>query len=307
MTNRSLLLTAALALSTACNSAVPEPAARANAAVVRPASEAAPAGQPEVEPRLAEIERRTGGRLGVALVDSEGRLLISHRAEERFAMCSTFKLPLAGMILEGAEKGRWRLDEALPVGRGDMLSNSPISEQHLAAGRITMGAAAAGIVTHSDNSGSNLLLRRVGGPEAFTAWLREKGDQATRLDRFELGLNENAASDPRDTTMPLAMARTTQGLVYGDLLSPAGREVLAGWMSATRTGVRRIRAGLPAGWPAGDKTGTCGTAYNDVAWFHSASGLGVVLAVYLDRPTVSGTEAEAAIADVARFAEEVLR
>jgi beta-lactamase class A len=259
------------------------------------------------DPDLAAIENRTGGRLGVALVDSSGRLLISHRENERFAFCSTFKMPLAVMVLGGAADRRWRLDERLPIRSDDLISNSPVSERAVGEGAISVEAAAEAIVTHSDNSAANLLLRRVGGPQALTTWFRSIGDDVSRLDRFEMALNENASGDPQDTTSPAAMASTTAEIVYRDRLLPADRDRIRRWTSASRTGSRRIRAGLPSSWVSGDKTGTCGTAYNDVAWFEAPNGLAFVLAVYLDRPRVDRAAAEAAIAQVGRvIAERVL-
>ena len=258
-------------------------------------------GQREIgEPELAAIERRTGGRLGVALVDSGGRRLIGHREAERFAMCSTFKLPLAAMVLAGAARHDWPLDESLTIGRDDIVSNSPVSERFVARGALPMARAAEAILVQSDNTAANLLLRRVGGPAALTRWLRSVGDRVTRLDRHELELNENVRDDPRDTTSPLAIAQTTADIVYGDILAEDDRTRLRGWTTASRTGARRIRSALPAAWPAGDKTGSCGTAFNDVAWFEAPNGVAYVLAVYLDRPRVTDREAEAAIADVAR-------
>lgn len=59
--------------------------------------------------RLQAIESATGGRLGVALADSSGRILAGHRMSERFAFCSTFKL-LFGTALESTERqtlGDW--------------------------------------------------------------------------------------------------------------------------------------------------------------------------------------------------------
>ena len=261
------------------------------------------AGQQEAvgpEPVLAAIESRTGSRLGVAVTDSEGRLLISHRPDERFAMCSTFKLPLAAMILSGANGGSWRLDEQLPFARENLLAHSPVTEQALDQGQISIADAAEAVVVHSDNGAANLLLRRTGGPDAFTSWLRKRGDQVTRLDRYELDLNENRPGDPRDTTSPAAFAVVMADIVYGEVLKPADRDRLRAWTVASRTGARRIRAGLPPRWRVGDKTGTCGTAYNDVAWIEVPNGLHLILTIYLDRPKVSAAEAEAAIADVTR-------
>jgi beta-lactamase class A len=253
---------------------------------------------PRIEPedRLAAIERATGGRLGVSLIDSNGRTILARRADERFAMCSTFKLLLAGMH---ADTGGAR--HPMRVTRADLLSNSPFSERVVASGEMRVGFAAQAALTQSDNTAANLLLRRMGGPEAFTRRLRAMGDNVTRLDRYELALNENAQRDPRDTTSPAAMAATASRFIFGDVLHPRWRETFRGWMIATRTGVRRIRAGLPAGWTAGDKTGTCGNAVNDVAFFRTPAGNEYILAVYYDRPA-STARGEAAIAQVARVA-----
>ena len=262
-----------------------------------------PAAAPAANParRLAAIERASGGRLGAILLDARGRILFANRANERFAMCSTFKLPLAAMYADGGDRTPLRLT------RADLMGNSPYSEQMAAAGEMSIEGAAEHIVTDSDNAAANLLLRRLGGPAVYTRRVQAWGDAITRLDRYELGLNENARRDPRDTTSPAAMAGTTRRLVMGNLLQPAARDRLRGWMMGTRTGPGRIRAGLPAGWTMGHKTGTCGTAYNDVAFVVTPSGHEYVLAVYLDRPTVRGDRAEAAIADVARLAARMVR
>lgn len=257
-------------------------------------------GRPAPEPRIAEVERRSGGRLGVALLDAEGRTLMAHRAGERFAMCSTFKLLLGAMHAQTAGARH-----PINFTRADLLSNSPYSEAELGQsgqGSLRVGFAAEAAITQSDNTAANLLLRRMGGPEAFTRSLRAIGDTVTRLDRYEMALNENRRGDPRDTTSPAAMARSASHFVFGNRLHPVSRGQLRSWMVASRTGLRRIRAGLPAGWQAGDKTGTCGTAFNDVAFLTSPGGRDYMLAVYLDRPTVPSARAEAALADVGRLA-----
>lgn len=267
-----------------------------------------PAAQPgpaQADSRLADIERRTGGRLGVALIDARGRTVLGHRTDERFAMCSTFKFQLAAMMLDGANEGRWRMDDVLPLTQADMVrGHAPVAERLLPTGRITVAEAAAASQIQSDNAAANLLLRRVGGPAAFTAWLRAIGDSETRLDRYELELNENRPGDPRDTTTPTAYGEAMRRLIFGDILGAASREQLRAWTSATTTGQRRVRGALPAEWPAGDKTGTCGTAFNDIAWFRSPDGAEWVLAAFLDRPTVPAAQAEAALAEVAAIALE---
>jgi beta-lactamase class A len=255
---------------------------------------------------LAAIERASGGRLGVALVNANGQVLLSHRRDERFAMCSTFKLLLAGFVLDN-QVGSLRTP--LLYGRADILPNSPVSEDRLSSsgrGQLNVNSASMAIVVRSDNTAANLLLRHIGGPERLNAWLRGRGDRVTRLDRYETALNENRRGDPRDTTSPLAMARSSHLLLIGDTLRASHRRWLREWTAESSTGLRRIRAGLPAGWAAGDKTGTCGNAVNDVAFFRTPAGNEYILAVYLDRPT-DVARGEAVIADVARVAAGLVR
>lgn len=219
---------------------------------------------------LARLEQKVGGRLGVALLDTANGHIVGHRLDERFGMCSTFKLPLAAAILREVDRGRLRGDQWVPFGKADMIAHAPVTEQHLAQGGMTVLALAEAAQTTSDNVAANCLLKLLGGPSAFTAILRAAGDPTTRLDRFEPQMNRVIGQDLRDTTSPAAMARTTAKLLTSDWLTPASRDRLIGWMAATTTGSLRLRAGLPAHWRSGDKTGT-GMApgmpdrYNDIA------------------------------------------
>lgn len=225
----------------------------------------------DLAPKLAALEQLTGGRLGVCVVDPLTGRLAGWRADERFAMCSTFKLPLAALVLRDADAGRLDLAEFVAYTERDLVPHSPVTQQFLRRGGMTVQALAESTQKTSDNPAANLLLRRLGGPTGFTARLRELGDATSRLDRYEPELNLVNDDDPRDTTTPRAMA-TLLGRVLGPgLLQPDSRAVLLDWMRDTHTGLARLRAGLPAGWDAGDKTGTAQhesmrNKHNDVAF-----------------------------------------
>ncbi|MET0370962.1 MAG: SGM family class A beta-lactamase [Sphingobium sp.] len=248
-----------------------------------------------------EIEAETGGRLGVALVDSKGALLLGFNRDERFAMCSTFKAPLAAAVLMGAEAGKFGLEGEIPFGKDDILDYAPTVKKNRKRGRMSMAELAQAAVEVSDNSAANLLLPMVGGPPGLTAFFRAHGDSTTRLDRAEPELNENAEGDARDTTSPAAMAGLMARLLFSHMGAQSA-DRLRGWLNASSTGDNRIKAGLPEGWTSGSKTGSCGTAYNDVALVKAASGEEYILAIYLDRPTVNAKKAEAAIAQAAAAA-----
>ena len=219
-------------------------------------------------PDLAALERSVRGRLGFFAIDTGSGRTLAHRADERFATASTFKILLAARVAHGVDRGRWRWEDEVALHEGDRVPHSPAFDRLLPRGRATLAELAQGIVVESDNPCANLLLRRCcGTPAGLTAWLREQGDAVTRLDRWELDLNENAPGDPRDTSTPRAFARTLQHLLLGGGLTRGSQARLWADLQASRTGLKRLRAGVPdAGWRVLDKTGTGDRgAVNDVA------------------------------------------
>jgi len=224
----------------------------------------------DVERRLQALEQSAGGRLGVCLLDTTAGDIDGYRQDERFALCSTFKLPLAALILREIDAGRLAPDEFVSFGEDDIVSWAPVTSKKLEEGGMPLIELAEAAQVISDNVAANLLLQKMGGPAGFTDALRKLGDQTTRLDRSEPALNSVAAGELRDTTTPCAMSATVSRLLTGNELSDQSRHVLTGWMRGTRTGAKRLRAGLPSQWSVGNKTGSSWggdipNKYNDVA------------------------------------------
>lgn len=243
--------------------------------------------------RLAAAETASGGRLGVYAFDTGSGRSIGLNEHDRFAMCSTFKLLLAAAILDRVDHDGIRLDQQIRFGPADMVSHAPATSKHVGRGFMTVEELCAAAVELSDNPAANLLLAQIGGPAGLTRYLRSIGDEVTRLDRNELALNSNLRGDPRDTTTPYAMAHSVAGLVTGDVLSAAAREKLQSWLRASPTGARRIRAGIPRSWTAGDKTGTgANGAVNDVAVLWPPGRAPIVVAVYMSESSRPVAELE---------------
>lgn len=247
------------------------------------------------------LERRSGGRLGVAVLRPDGALA-GHRADERFPMCSTFKWVAAALVLQRVDRGQERLDRRIRFGREVLVAYAPVTEKRVGGDGMTIAELCEASITWSDNGAANLLLDSFGGPPAVTRFARELGDPVTRLDRVEPHLNEGRPGDPRDTTSPAAMARLLRTVLTGDALSAAGRERLAGWMMATQTNGKRLRADLPPGWRMGSKTGTGARgSTNDVGFFYPpGSSQPVIVAVYITGTKAPQPQREAVIAEVAR-------
>lgn len=252
---------------------------------------------------FAEIERRVRGRLGVAVLDTGSTRHLEHRAEERFPMCSTFKLLLASSILAHVDAGRERLAREVPYREADLLAYAPITRAHVREGQMSVGALCAAAIQYSDNTAANLLLRTIGGSRALTSYVRTLGDEVTRLDRTEPTLNESIPGDPRDTTTPAAMLADMRRVLLGDVLSPASRAQLIEWLVGNTTGGARLRAGLPTTWRVGDKTGTGERgSTNDVGILWPERRAPILIAAYLTECEAPASEPNAALADVARVA-----
>lgn len=238
-----------------------------------------PLGRLAAELRI--IEAAGDGTLGVELFNPVSGVAVGLNQQQRFGHASSFKLSLAALLLQRHAAGAIDADRRVTWGKADLVGHSPFTLERLASGASLRELARAAQVT-SDNGAANILLRALGGPAALTAFWRSLGDSVSRLDRYEPELNLVPASEFRDSTTPAAMARTLARIVYGEVLPEAERAELKGWMVETQTGMRRVRAGLPKGWVAGDKTGTSGLiagreyCYVDIGFAEGPKGEGPI-------------------------------
>ncbi len=280
LTRRALLTAALVGLGTAlpgCGSGA-APTAPLPAAPPPPSSAA-----PPDDPDLAALERRFGGRLGVHALDTGTGAIVAHRGGERFLMASTAKLLLTAAVLDRAATDPALLDRPVRYGPEALLEYAPVTSENVTTG-MTVAELCDAAVTVSDNTAANLLLELLGGPAAVTAFVRGIGDPTTRFDRTEPDLNVSAgAADERDTTTPAAIVASIRAVTLADGLDRAGRDRLTAWLVANTTGDATIRAGVPAGWVVGDKTGTGAQGErNDVGIVLPPDRAPLVLAVYTD-------------------------
>ena len=270
-------------------------AGMSRAAAVGPAADA-----------LADLERRAGGRLGVAAWRRGGARVLAWRGDERFPFCSTSKVMVVGLALTRATREPALLDARVRYAREDLVSWSPVTQQHVERG-MTIAELCAAAIQYSDNTACNLLLDRIGGPAAVTAFARRIGDTAFRLDRRETALNEAVPGDPRDTTTPRAMAASLEKLVLDEALAPDARRRLLDWMLGNTTGAERIRAGFPAGWRVADKTGTGGYGTtNDIGIALPAQGQPIVVAIYYTGTAPDAKSNSKVVADAAAVVARAL-
>lgn len=256
------------------------------------------------EARIAALEQQHGGRLGAMATDTETGASIGYRPHERFPLCSTFKFLAAAAILRRVDAGSERLDRRIAYAASDLVTYSPVTQDHVGEG-MPLGAICAAAVEWSDNTAGNLMLGTIGGPEGLTQYVRSLGDPVTRLDRTEPTLNTAIPGDERDTTSPQAMIANLKRILLGEELSAASRKQLEAWLIDDRVSAKRIRAGLPPAWRAGDKTGSGdnGTA-NTIAILWPPAGAPILAAVYYTGSSASADVRNGVHAEIGRIVAE---
>lgn len=302
-------------------------------------SVAAPPGDGLAEAVAAQA-REAGGTVGVHALHLPSGRAFSMEAETRFPMASVYKLPIALAVLGAVDDGRISLDEPLAVEEGDFRRGMgvPARERFRAGGSVRLEEALRLMVSESDNTATDLLLRRIGGPAAVRTKLASLGLSGVRVDRTEIrmaadgegvtdlpagerctpeeyerrraAVSEEARreaarrflSDPRDTATPAGTTALLARLVAGELLSAPSTARLLGWMRDSPTGTRRIRAGAPAGSVVHDKTGTHWSGANDVGVVELPDRAGrLLLAVFVKGSDRKLAEQEDAIAGITRL------
>lgn len=253
-----------------------------------------------------QAEERLGARVGLAIHDTGSGESWVYNAGERFPMASTFKVLACGALLARVDAGEEDAGRVVEISQADLVTWSPVTEGWVGQ-EVSLSALCEATMRTSDNTAANKVLDALGGPEAVTGFTRSLGDETTRLDRRETGLNEGTPGDPRDTTSPSAMAASLQKLVLGDALSPSSREQLMRWLSGNEVGGPLLRAGIPGDWRIGDRTGAGGHGTRGVVAVMWPPGRAPVVAViYLTQTQASMDERNAAIAEIGRALAETV-
>ncbi|WP_030478829.1 class A beta-lactamase [Lentzea albidocapillata] len=252
---------------------------------------------------LSELEKKFDARLGVYAMSDNGST-IEHRADERFAFCSTFKGLAAAAVLHRNPMSH--LDTVVTYTEADLMKSSAITRQNVRTGMKLRDLCDAA-VRYSDGTAGNLLLRDLGGPAELTKYLRELGDTETRMDRVEPAITSATPGDPRDTATPRSLGTDYQRIVLGDALEPAKRDFLTGLLERSVTGAKRVRAAVPAGSRVANKTGTGehGTV-NDIAVVWPPGREPVLIAIMSSKSAADAKYDEALVAEAAAYVVRTL-
>lgn len=233
-----------------------------------------------MDEKFKKLETLFEGRIGLYAINTANKQTIQYRALERFPIQSTFKVMAVSAILKKSETDNSLLKQKITYTKQDLVFWSPITEKHVADGMTIFNLCAAAMM-YSDNTATNLIVKKLGGPQAVTAFARSIGDNTFRVDGWEPDLNSNP-NNLRDTSTPKAIEKSLQKLTLGNILTSSKRNQLVTWMKGNTTGDTRIRAGVPKGWIVADKTGA-GNDYgisNDIGIIWPLNCAPIVIAIY---------------------------
>jgi beta-lactamase class A len=232
--------------------------------------------------QLKALEKEFDGKIGVYAINTNNGDVIAYRDSERFPVQSTMKLMAVAALFQQSGNDDNLLQENITYTKDDLVYWHPITGQHIATG-MTLEALAEAAMSYSDNTAANLIIKKVGGPQAITAFAQSMGNASFNVEHYEGSLNSNP-NDKQDTSTPKDMAISLEKLTVGHQLTPSQQTLLMAWMRNNTTAYKRIRAGVPYGWTVADKTGTgdYGIA-NDIGIIGSPFCKPIVLSIYTVR------------------------
>ncbi len=238
----------------------------------------------------AQKDLRTSGYL---LVLDDGRYA-QLNADTPLPAASSIKSPVLLAALEDLDTGKLRWNEPLilskeVIGAGaGWMANKPLGT------RFPFYEAATEMIRVSDNSATNLLIKRLGGKAATNARFAVLGLGATVINNWLPDLEGTNTTSSRDLARTFALVET------GEKLSPRARDLFRGIMGTSRTNTL-IPLGILKGIGGGEvaepdqellargitvlnKTGDIGIAYADAGVIELPNGKRAVAAFMVKGP-----------------------
>lgn len=252
-----------------------------------------------VKQTVNEFERQ-GWNIGVSVIENSSNNVYSINGDERFSTNSTIKALACAIVLSEVDKNAVSLDDAMMINEQDVVSHSPVMKEFIGK-KVTLADACKATMTYSDNTAANFAIKKSGGPEGITSFLRSMGDDITRADRYEPDLNTNPEGDLRDTSTANAMAANFNKLLLGNILSTQSKEQLKDWMMGNKVADNMLRLVLPTGWEIADRTGANSYgARGIISMVWSESQQPLIISIYIKKENTAIEEREKVISEIGR-------
>jgi beta-lactamase class A len=214
----------------------------------------------KLQEQINAVDQQLDGVMAVAVKDlTSGETFFIH-GDEVMPQASSIKIAVLANLYLQAQQGKLKLTDEYVVSKDDLVDGSDIL-LGLSPGitRLTLRDLATMMVAVSDNSATNVLIRRV-GMENVNAMLESAGLHVTRLQRQMMDLK--AAGEGRENVSTPREMMTLLELVYrGKLLN---KEMTADFIKVLSTHKESsLLQGLPDDAVAANKPGELEAVRND--------------------------------------------
>lgn len=155
---------------------------------------------PNTDRLTAELRRvidTADSTTGVSVRHLETGTRVSVNGSQRFPLASTYKIPMAGLLLHRVDRGQANLLDTVSIDHEHRVVSSVIDRQLPHPGvSLSLANLVELMLTESDNTATDQLLEYVGGPKAVSDWLGEIGIEDLRVDRFTADILSDFAGLP---------------------------------------------------------------------------------------------------------------
>jgi len=222
-----------------------------------------------------------------------------HRADERVPSASVIKLPILVEAMEWAKAGQINLDEIYILLDSDKAGGSGILQTYPHRSRIAYRDLLTLMMTHSDNTATNILIREL-GMEAVNQRLRSLGLPTSQLNRMMM--DTAAVRRGVENYVTAGEMNRLLGRIYRhEVATPALCAQMLDILKRNEDTLT-IPSGLPKTVVVAHKTGTLAYVRGDAGIVYGPRPF--VLSVFVEGlPTA---EAERVIGELTRICWEVL-
>ncbi|MCV9386288.1 class A beta-lactamase [Reichenbachiella ulvae] len=285
-----------------------------------------------VSEALGNVSEGLVGYIGVAAQDLKTGKQVFLNGDDPFPMASTYKIAIAVTLLSKVESGELSLTKIIEIKDEEWVLSDIIASNFIHQGvALSLANIMEVMITHSDNTATNVALRLAGGPAAVNDHMKQLGIKGMHMDRTtsdysrdfygqepgrenmkeaikNLSADPAIANDPqsefeadsKDKSTPRAMLNLLTMIYEGKVINNENTAFLLGIMSRTVTGPNRLRGLLPGETPVAHKTGTLGGIANDVGYITLPDGHRFAIVVFTRGSATPQSDRDRAIAEVSR-------
>ncbi|MEG4585373.1 class A beta-lactamase [Microcoleus sp. MOSTC5] len=262
----------------------------------------------ELRDRIEQISQAALGRVGVKATVLETGESVTLNGNQQFPMQSVYKFPIAMALLAQVDRGKLKLDQKIRVEASDILQGSRILDDSSQGMEFSLAELLKYMVSESDGTSCDVLLKLLGEPRVVTEYLRGLGVNDIVVAHTEKELAQGTAVKYRNYATPDAAVVLLRTFHEGKGLSKSSQALLLQLMTETTTGPKRIKGLLPDGTVVAHKTGTSSTvngvtpATNDVGLVTLPNGRHMAISVFVSDSRANDAVREEVIAKVAKAA-----